>query len=197
MVGGSWRDSLQFLSAVLRSPRRIGAVLPSSRYLADALVGDLDINSGELVVEFGPGTGPMTAVIQRRLPTTAKYLGIERDRGFSDLLSQRFPAFSFHCGSADELVEILADRQLPRPRRIISGLPFASLPTSTQDGIIQGLDQTLAADGEFRTFQYLHAYWMPAARRFRSTMARHFPRFRRSRVVMRNVPPAYVLSYRR
>ena len=139
----------------------------------------------------------MTAVIQRRLPPAAKYLGIERDRGFRDLLSQRFPGFLFHCGSADELVEILADRKLPQPLRIISGLPFASLPKSTQDGIIRGLHQTLAADGEFRTFQYLHAYWMPAARHFRTTMARHFSRLCRSRVVMRNVPPAYVLSYRR
>ena len=192
-----WRDSLRFLSTFLRRPRVTGSVLPSSRHLARALVGELDLRSGELVVEFGPGTGPMTAAIQSRLPREAKYLGIERDREFRDFLSRRFPELSFHWGSADELKQILADRQLPPPRRIISGLPFASLPKSTRDGIIQGVNRAMATDGEFRTFQYVHAYWLPAARRFRAEMSRHFSRFRRSQPVLRNVPPAYVLSYER
>ncbi len=64
-----WRDSLRFLSTFLRRPRVTGSVLPSSRHLARALVGELDLRSGELVVEFGPGTGPMTAAIQSRLPS--------------------------------------------------------------------------------------------------------------------------------
>ena len=48
-------------------------MLPSSRYLSRALVGDLShLQPGELVVEYGPGTGPMTAVIQERLPPGAR-----------------------------------------------------------------------------------------------------------------------------
>ncbi len=192
-----WPDSMRFLGSFLRRPRSTGAVLPSSRYLAEALVGPLDLSDGDLVVEFGPGTGPMTSVIRERMLDTARYLGIERDREFQDLLCKRFPDLPFHLGSADELKEILADRQLPRPRLIISGLPFASLPGAMQDGIIRGVDQALAPDGEFRTFQYVHAYGLPAARRFRDSMARHFPAYHRSGPVLRNVPPAYVLSYRR
>jgi phosphatidylethanolamine/phosphatidyl-N-methylethanolamine N-methyltransferase len=197
MSGRPWRDNLRFFTAFLRRPRTVGAVLPSSRYLADLLVGELDLQAGDLVVEFGPGTGPMTAVIQKRLPAEACYLGIERDPTFRELLRQRFPSLRFHCGSADRLGEILAKDGLPRPRRIISGLPFASLPTPVQDGIIRGVDQSLADDGEFRTFQYTHAYWFPAARRFRTAMARRFPRYGRLGPVLRNVPPAWVLSYQR
>ena len=197
MTPEPWRDTMRFFGSFLRRPRSIGAVLPSSRYLAEALVGRLDLRDGDLVVEFGPGTGPMTSVIHERMLDTARYLGIERDREFHNLLSKRFPDLPFHLGSADELEEILADRQLPRPRHIISGLPFASLPVAMQDGIIRGVDQALAPDGEFRTFQYVHAYGLPAARRFRDSMARHFPTYHRSGAVLRNVPPAYVLSYRR
>lgn len=197
MSGRPWRDGLHFFTAFLRRPRTVGAVLPSSRYLADLLVGELDLEPGELVVEFGPGTGPMTSAIQERLPEGVGYLGIERDPAFRDLLSQRFPDFRFHCGSADRLEEILTEHDLPQPRRIISGLPFASLPQPVQDGIVRGVDRSLADDGEFRTFQYTHAYMFPAARRFRATMGQHFSRFRRLGPVFRNVPPAYVLSYRR
>lgn len=197
MSGQPWRDSLHFFTAFLRRPRTIGAVLPSSRYLADLLVGELDLQAGDLVVEFGPGTGPMTAVIQSRLPPGVHYLGIERDPAFHELLARRFPELRFHCGSADRLEEILTAHDLPQPRRIISGLPFASLPQATQDGIIRSVDQSLADAGEFRTFQYMHAYWMPAARRFRAAMSHRFCQFRRLGPVLRNVPPAYVLSYRR
>ena len=63
------KDGLGFFGAFLGQPGSVGAVLPSTRYLARALVGRLDLQPGELVVEFGPGTGPMTAVIRELLPS--------------------------------------------------------------------------------------------------------------------------------
>ena len=80
MTPEPWRDTMRFLGSFLRRPRSIGAVLPSSRYLAEALVGRLDLRDDDLVVEFGPGTGPITSVIRERMLDTARYLGIERDR---------------------------------------------------------------------------------------------------------------------
>ncbi|MEC7583055.1 MAG: phospholipid methyltransferase [Planctomycetota bacterium] len=189
------RDGFGFLAAFLSRPKSVGAVLPSSRFLARALVGSLDLQPGELVVEFGPGTGPMTEVIQERLPPGARYLGIELEERFHELLVQRFPELDFHLGSAAELPALLADRDLPKPVRIISGLPFASLPAAVQDGVIGAVTESLAPGADFRTFQYVHAYRLAAARRFRSLMAGRFTNFERIGPVIRNVPPAYVLRY--
>ena len=50
--------------------------------------------------------------------------------------------------------------------------------------------------GEFSTFQYVHAYGMKAARRFRAMMRERFGAFQRVGPIMRNVPPAFVLRYR-
>src|SRR5258706_15734111 len=92
-----WRDGLGFIGAFLRSPTSVGAVLPSSRYLARALVGRLDeLRTGDLLVEFGPGTGPATAVVRELLPRGVQYLGIELDARFHDLLTQRYAEFYFH-----------------------------------------------------------------------------------------------------
>ena len=190
------RDGLGFFGRFLRNPMSVGAVLPSSRYLARALVGHLDLAPGELVVEFGPGTGPATAIVKQVLPKHARYLGIELEPRFHKLLSDRFQGMDFHLGSACDLRQILAERGLPKPARILSGLPFASLPPKVQDGVIDGVVWTLKdGDGDFRTFQYVHAYGLRAARRFRALMAERFHGFERIGPVVRNVPPAFVLRY--
>jgi len=191
------RDGLGFFGSFLKNPTSVGAVLPSSRFLSRALVGDLsNLKEGELVVEYGPGTGPVTSVIHERLPFGARYLGIELEESFCDLLSARFSGMQFHCGSAGDVQKILADRGLPRPSRIISGLPFASLPAPVQDSVVDGLVWALKdSECDFRTFQYVHAYRMKAARRFRALMGEHFEQFERIGPILRNVPPAYVLRY--
>jgi hypothetical protein len=189
------KDGLGFFGAFLGQPGSVGAVLPSTRYLARALVGRLDLQPGELVVEFGPGTGPMTAVIRELLPSRSKYLGIELEPKFHDLLTRRFSTMEFHLGSAGDLPRILEDRGLPKAMRILSGLPFASLPAKVQDSVVDGVSACLHEHGDFRTFQYLHAYGMQKARRFRELMAERFENFERIGPVIRNVPPAFVLRY--
>ena len=190
------RDGIGFFSRFLVNPTTVGAVLPSSRYLSRALVGHLDLAPGELLLEYGPGTGPATAVMHERLPAGAHYLGIELDPRFHRLLTQRFPRFRFHLGSAGDVRAILEQHGLPRPARIVSGLPFASLPSAVQDQIVDGVVWSLrGTDGDFRTFQYVHAYGMRAARRFRARMQERFTGFERIGPIVRNVPPAFVLRF--
>ena len=68
-----------------------------------------------------------------------------------------------------------------------------------QDGVIAALSEMLPAGsgGQFRTFQYVHAYPLPTAVRFRRRMAAIFGPCQRSAVVVRNLPPAFVLSWSR
>ena len=132
------RDAMQFLGTFARNPRSVGAVLPSSRSLALALAGDLDPQPGDLVLEFGPGTGPVTQVIAERMTEGAHYLGIERDPGFVRRLRDRFPGLRFHEGSVESVDRVLREQGLPAPRWIISGLPFASLPEPVQNLLVAG-----------------------------------------------------------
>lgn len=192
----SLRDGLGFFGTFLKNPGSIGAVLPSSRYLARALVGRLELEPGQLILEYGPGTGPVTAIVRENLPPGAKYLGIELEPRFHQLLVHRYPSMEFHLGSAADVSAILKQRGLPRPARIVSGLPFASLPAKIQDSIVDGIVHCLqGTHGDFRTFQYVHAYGLRAARRFRAVMAERFDGFERIGPTVRNVPPAFVLRY--
>lgn len=193
------RDSVRFVRRFLKHPGKVGAVLPSSRYLAYAMVRDLRLSPGDLIVEYGPGTGPMTRAIEQLglCDRGVHYLGIELDDNFHASLDQSFSDMTFHLGSVENVKSILSDHGFYEAKAIISGLPFASLPQTVQENVVQGTHDVLAEDGEFRTFQYVHSYRLPAARRFREMMNAKFDGYVRSFPVLRNVPPAYVLTYRK
>ncbi len=49
-----------FLLEYIKNPSKVGAIAPSSRYLADGMIQSIDFNSAECIVEYGPGTGVFT-----------------------------------------------------------------------------------------------------------------------------------------
>ena len=189
------RDHLRFLGAAVRNPAAVGAIAPSSAVLAEAMLADLNICDGHAVLELGPGTGPITRAISRRLKDPSHYLGIDRDQQFVTLLSQKFPALRFVQGSAERSLDHLREAGLERVAAVISGIPFASLPPVVQDGIINCLEQLIAQGAVFRTFQYVHAWPLPTAVRFRRRMAERFGPACVTGPVLRNLPPAFVLSW--
>jgi len=189
---------LRFLRAFLASPRTVGAVLPSSRNLARAMVHGIHLRENEVLVELGPGTGALTAHIRWALPDRSVYLGIEREARFVEILEERFPDLRFVRGDAADARKLLGEAGLGLPRVILSGLPFASLRREEHDRILAGIDAVLPPGGLFRTFQYLHGYFLPTARRFRHhTNDLLGSRVHRSPPLFLNVPPACVLTWER
>src|SRR6185437_14229458 len=61
-------DLLKFLNQFRNTPRSIGAIAPSSRQLAEAMIAPIDFKAAKVIVEFGPGTGVMTGAIVCGLP---------------------------------------------------------------------------------------------------------------------------------
>ncbi|MCA8970729.1 MAG: hypothetical protein KDC95_13125 [Planctomycetes bacterium] len=187
-------DSFLLLGRFLRDPRNIATIWPSSRVLADAMLRGLEARAGDLVVEFGPGTGAFTRVIIDRLLCVAetRYLGIEGDARLHALLRERFAALQFVCGRVE------ADSSWPEdlgaPRFIISGLPLISMPADVLRAIVFDASRRLAPGGIFRTFSYVHSTPTPGQRRLRRTMAEAFDEFHVSRPIARNLPPALVFT---
>ena len=190
-------DHLIFLGRFLRSPRTVGAIAPSSRFLADRMVAGLSFEAGTTVVELGPGTGAFTRAISERLPAGGRYLGIERDQVFVGILRRRWPELDYVCDSVEHLERIARTKGILPIDHIVSGLPFATLPAVVTRPVLDAVHSTLRPGGTFTTFQYVHAYPMPAARLFRRQMAERFgPRAARE-AVYRNIPPAFVLTWRK
>ena len=167
-------DTLPFVRAFLKSPGKIGSIVPSATSLAQAMVGDLQLDKGESIVELGPGTGSFTRVIQTLLSDENHYLGIEREPNFVRLLSSRFPDLQFVQGSAEVASQLHAEVGLGPVRVVVSGLPFSTLNIDITDKIISDVYSIMEYGSIFRTFQYVHAYPLPAARKFRKKMYQRF-----------------------
>lgn len=190
------REHLAFLGRFLKDPRQVGAVAPSSRTLARAMVRHLPMTPSSHIVELGPGTGVFTGEVLEHLPRGAKFLAVEIDPTFCRSLSQEWPDLDCACASAADLPALIADRGWRQADHVISGLPFASLPAEVSRAILDAVHATLKPGGTFTTFQYIHAYQLPPARAFRHEMTRRIGPMAHRWQVFRNVPPAFVLSWR-
>lgn len=190
-----WTGHLVFLGALVKNPRAVGAIVPSSATLARRMVRDL--TPASRVVELGPGTGVITREVLARNGERGSLLAVDVNRAFIDRLRRRWPGLDCVCASAEILPLLVAERGWGHVDHIVSGLPFASLPVSTTRLILDGVQQVLRVGGTFTTFQYLHAYKVPSAAAFRrDTSARLFSR-PSSQLVVRNVPPAFILTWHR
>jgi phospholipid N-methyltransferase len=158
------------------------------------MVAGLDLRRAR-VVELGPGTGSFTQAIVPKLGPDARYLAIDIDPTFIETLRTRWPRVDLVCGSAEQLPAFAGERGLNPVDHILSGLPFASLPASITRGILDGIEHTLRPGGTFTTFQYVNAYGMSAAVSFRRDIGRRLGSEPTRRLVMRNIPPAWVLTW--
>lgn len=185
-------ESLRFLREFIRRPTRVGAIAPSSRWLARTMVESGDLRKADTVVELGPGTGSFTRAILDRIAPSATFFVMEVNAEFATSLRRRFPDLTVHNDSAERLPEYLPAHGKSAVDCILSGLPWASLPMPVQEGVMSAVVESLRPGGTFATFAYLHALYLPNARRFRKRLEDLFTRVELSPVVWLNVPPAFV-----
>ena len=188
-------EHLQFLQAFIREPASVGALSPSSRALALAMINGFDLSKADTIVELGPGTGAFTGPILERIGKNTTFFAMELDRIHARGLKRRFPGLSVYNDSAERLDDYLALHHR-KADYIVSGLPWANIPRATQDLIMDAVIASMADTGVFTTFAYLHARWLPKARQFRRVLEQRFSHVEISPVIWRNLPPAFVYRCR-
>jgi phospholipid N-methyltransferase len=182
-----------FLRAVARQPFGVGAVVPSSPALAAMMVGCAEIGAGDVLVEVGAGTGPMTRALVDARPDNP-LLVLEPDPAMAAMCRSRVPQAEVIEAYAQELPRLLSERGHARADRVISSLPFAGWPPSLQAEVLDVLRDVLAPDGRMVTFTYVHSPHLPAGRRARRQLESRFARVEVSPWVWRNMPPAFVYT---
>jgi phosphatidylethanolamine/phosphatidyl-N-methylethanolamine N-methyltransferase len=184
------RRPLLFLRQYLRNPLKVGAIAPSGQRLARAMVEALSPQPGETVVELGPGTGVFTRALIERGVAPDSLLLVEFDRGFAAHLRGAFPGVTVINDDAKDLPRILHSRGHRGVRRIISGLPFRSLPKPEGIAIARAIGEVLEPGGVLAQFSYFNIPPLPPAEAAAAGLHGS-----RGRIIMRNIPPAFVWCY--
>lgn len=186
-----------FLQQFMRHPLLTGAVAPSSRALAELITNEAELANAQVVVELGPGTGIFTERIVGKLPGGATFLAIEANEAFVTATRRRCPGVRVVHDSAVNVRKHLGEAGATFCDRIICGLPWAWFPERVQDELLGAILGCLRPSGRFLTFAYLQGLFLPAGQRFKKKVQETFGVVRRTRIVWRNLPPAFVYVARK
>lgn len=176
-----------FLLEYIKNPRKVGAIAPSSKYLAYEMINTINFEDTNCIVEYGPGTGVFTEKILARAKDTTIIILIEVNKSFYNNLKELYGHkrnVIILNDSAENIKDILKIYSIKKVDYIISGLPFASLPKNISNCILDRSSEILCDCGEFITFQYTLVK--------RKYIGSFFNKVSHKRVI-RNFPPAYVL----
>ncbi|MDQ2065059.1 methyltransferase domain-containing protein [Xinfangfangia sp. CPCC 101601] len=180
-------DLALFRRRLLKNPRQVSAVAPSSQTLARAMTLGLGPQSGP-VVEFGPGTGRFTAAILARGVPPENLTLFELDEEFVAHLRQKFPGVTVHQAPAQEAARLITQQV----GVVISGLPLLSMPEPVRQGIVAAAFEILAPRGRYLQFTYGNRPPLPP-----ELIAALGLTVSRGHKVWANLPPARVYRFRR
>jgi len=184
--------SWPILREYLRYPRRTGAIAASSTSLARVICSEIGIDSAENIVEYGPGTGVFTREILTRKRPEARFCAFEVNRKLARRFRGRFPGVALFEESAAKAPALLATVGMGPVDSVICGLPWAAFNSDLQDALLDATTAILQPGGQFATFAYLSGLLLKRGRQFRKKLTERFTVVRQSRVVWRNLPPAFV-----
>lgn len=178
-----------FLLEWLRAPLGVGAIAPSSSFLAKAMTSGLT-KADAPIIELGPGTGAFTKALLQRGVSPSQISVIERGENFAAKLSLKFPDISVVQGDAADLIQ-LTPFEIGKVKVVICGLPLLSMPPSKVSRILEASFDCLELGGEFRLFTYGHK--CPVSSEILSCLDLEACRLP---IVLFNLPPAtiYVLK---
>ena len=183
-------DDARFLRAWIDSPRRTGAVAPSSPFLARRMASYVDPLVEGPVVEIGPGTGPVTEALIARGIDEERLILVEFSPEFCELLRRRFPRATIVEGDAYALSATLAGHLDEKASAVVSSLPLFNKPPAERSALVaDAFDNVLKAGAPF--IQFTYAVISPVPRKSAGLKAQV------SDWVLRNIPPARVWVYRR
>ncbi|WP_284646340.1 class I SAM-dependent methyltransferase [Paenibacillus silviterrae] len=187
MSESTLRESWLFFYKYLRYPKQIGSIIPSSRYLASAMVSAVAWDETRLIAELGAGTGAVTKYISSSNMTGAQVVLFEKDDYLRAKLQQQYPE---HVCFSDALrigKELEANAMGPLDA-IISGLPFFNFSESFREQLLVEIEDSLRPNGQFIAFQYSLQMKKALERRFE---------IENISLVPWNLPPAFVYSCRK
>jgi len=129
-------SKIKFFTKFFTNRKEIGAIAPSSRFLAKKMIIADDLKNAEIILEFWAGTESFTKKIfqifeENNICIKSKKIFIfEKDEDLYKWLIKKYPKYEKYIYNIDilELHWFLKDKKITKVDLVISGLPFKSLP---------------------------------------------------------------------
>ncbi len=180
-------ENLLFLKRLIKNPRSLGAIAPSSKALARFICRHIDYKEGDYVIEIGAGTGSFTRAILNSGVPASKLIVVELDKELAQYLRLHFPAIQVIHGNATILEALIPACVIGNVQTIVSGIPMVNIPKKVQKEIIDSCFRILGEEGGILQFTYGSV--SPVSAESFGFFAQKLGR------VLQNFPPATVWRY--
>jgi phospholipid N-methyltransferase len=134
----------------------LGSLIPSSRFLVNHVLREVDWARARVFLEYGPGVGTFTTEILRRMRPDAVLVALETNADFVRFLRGKVRDERLHVihASAAEADTELARLNLSRADYVISGIPYTTMPAEVRELILRKTRSVLAPHGAFLVYQF-------------------------------------------
>ncbi len=145
-----------FIQQYWREKKMVGAISPSSPFLAEKMLEHIDFKNSTVLVEIGPGTGVFTKRIIEKMNSETTLLVFELNKEFYDALQLEISdqRVIFINDSAEKLESYLIEYSFSKVDYIISSLPLSNFPQRITLKLLRTFQRALIAHGKFIQFQY-------------------------------------------
>lgn len=179
-------DDLRFIKGWIKEPKTVGSIKPTGRAAAKLMVQQLP--EGDLpILELGPGTGVITAMMLEMGIDPKRITSIEFDAEFCVHLRKEFPEVNFIEGDAFNLDKTLKDIKGQKFGAILSGIPLLNFAKDERQKMVAGALEWVEDGGPF--VQLCYGPKAPVPKKENVFSARP------TKWVLANIPPARFWIY--
>lgn len=145
-----------FLRNFWKEKKMVGAMSPSSRFLAKKMLESVDFSTARVIVELGPGTGVFTRRILEQLHPEGILLVFELNDEFMKMLKREFTDKRVHLihDSAEKIAHYLELYGASSADVVVSSLPLANFPADLKNRILNESHRVMTDQSLYVQFQY-------------------------------------------
>ncbi len=153
---GELKERFIFLNTFLKNPKQIGSITPSSRFLKNSMLKNINFRKAKYIVEYGAGTGILTREILAKTRKDAIIFCFEVNKKLYKYLKNSFndPRLFIINDSAENIKKYLESYNIPEIDYILSSLPFSNLSRQKKVRIITATLEVLNNSGKFILYRY-------------------------------------------
>lgn len=175
----------KFLKQFFKDRQMVGAVAPSTKFLAEKMLKNIDFDTAKIIVELGPGNGVFTEIMLKRMSPEAKLFVFELNEEFHKEISSKIqdPRAQIIHDSAENIGKYV--KEAGTADAVVSSLPLMVFPEELRSNVVDAAHTVLHKDGNYVQFQYS----LQSKRFLEGIFDKVSIQF-----TIRNLPPAFVYT---